>query len=501
MDACRFPQGTRRQYLTTLGYSLSFISIALGFGIVGPSIPIIETLTGQSTSAVGWMLVARGLGDAAGTFSVPLQFAPSCTARRGLTPHLVLTLNLLLLSLCSALNALLVPLTGSFSLVLLFSFILGLTNGLVDAGVNTLVPWLWEPAKLNFYMNLLHFIWGLGAGLSPQFIELTFLITDSPTLWIFYSQLFLAVVQFALSWGLFRLPTPTPEDPTQLLEGGDLLEDREALLEDPSDDLDDPSLHPPSHPSKHQSSTELDRPSQSSIDEDPTGQSSIDAQNIIQSASVMSFDVSDQLCDDPEEAQHKHMRFFIAHRDAIIIYCLSAMLFVYIGVELGFSAWITRYGLDMGMSKELATSLTTVFWWSLTLGRGIFTALAIYLSPSTVLMLDMVLCFAALGCVAFFKSAGMLVFSTGFLGFGCASVFPTVLALPSTIGVNLKRNSTTIIVGGAAIGNLIIPPSIGLVLEHAGPQYLPLAIFITLALSVFVLAVVLVLSKINPKKE
>lgn len=448
-----FPTGIAGQRRLQAGYCLSFVSISLAFGVVGPTIPLYEAVTGQPTAVVGWLLAARGLGDALGTFSVPLLLGRGMSERHRVPPHLVMTLAMLLMALTAAVNALLTPLTGSFALVLVLSLLTGMASGVVDVGCSTLVPFVWEPSRLNLYMNMLHFIWGVGAGLSPQLVDLAYLLSDSPTYDLYYSQLFVSLGGFATAFFLVSCPSPLIHPPPPSIGDGDPNVDHRPLLIGGSD---------------HHSSS--------------FGSSSpvcvkVAAEEQQQQEEHEGYEVEKAPHGELEDKSTAVMRWLVKRKDQAILGSLSVFMFVYIGVELGFSAWITRYGLDVGMEKELATTLTTVFWWSLTLGRGVATGCAVSASPKQLLLADSALCFLAIACLYFFTGSIALFLTTALLGLGCASIFPGALALAPTLGVTMTASSTTVIVGGAALGNLAIPPLIGILLDTWGPSMLPVAIF------------------------
>jgi FHS family Na+ dependent glucose MFS transporter 1 len=62
--------------------------------------------------------------------------------------------------------AFVVPTLSLLSLLIVVLLVLGMAEGLLDVGGNTLLVWVHQP-NVGPYMNALHFFFGLGAFFSP----------------------------------------------------------------------------------------------------------------------------------------------------------------------------------------------------------------------------------------------------------------------------------------------------------------------------------------------
>lgn len=470
------PVGTPLQMRQTFGYCASMVGIALAFGIAGPSLPILARLTGHSYSVVSTILIARGIGDVCGMLLVPYLFGKSRQwFGEANGPHIFLTFVMLSLAAYSALTALVAPLTKSIVVVAFLQMASSASNGQIDSGFNVLLPWVWEPEKLGFWMNLMHCIWGIGAGLAPLLVDLSFLIGSNDASYVLWSQVITALLQLGLSFWVFTVPAPST--PGQRPKSIDIPLRQVSADESTSRLLDDTD----------DNDAEATTPGANNHDNDAdSSDENTDSLDLVDEAEIL--------------AESGWRATISKHRSNIVLFGLSFFLGVYIGFELGIAAWITTYALELGFPQELATSLGTVFWWSLTGGRVAATLLSIYFTPRTLLLGDVVLCFVGILLLRLFTSEPMVIFTTAFLGVACASIFPNTVALPPTLGFELQESSMTIIIAGASIGNLILPPSIGLLFDFFDTSVLPIFLFFTLSLATLILLVVLLVVHTWPLK-
>lgn len=107
-----------------------------------------------------------------------------------------------------------------------------------------------------------------------------------------------------------------------------------------------------------------------------------------------------------------------------------ALLFAYVGAEVGFGAWIaTQLTEVVGTTAQTATIGVSLFWAGLTAGRGIAILVARYLRPLHLLMLSTVIMLVG---VMLLLNAGnnqfIALLSAAMVGLGCGPVFPTTVA-------------------------------------------------------------------------
>jgi FHS family Na+ dependent glucose MFS transporter 1 len=179
----------------TIGYYLVFISLGFGLGITGPALPSLAEQTGSMLGAIGSMFLVGAVGGMLGTLVGGRIFD------RVPHGHLVLGSAQLL----SAVFLALTPLAGSLPILLLFVFLGGIPNGIINTGANTLLMWT-HGEKAGPFVNGLHFSFGLGAFLAPTVFAQVLNLGGT------YQYAYWALAGLAAPIGLFVLFLPgSPE--------------------------------------------------------------------------------------------------------------------------------------------------------------------------------------------------------------------------------------------------------------------------------------------------
>jgi fucose permease len=145
----------------TIGYYLLFICLGLGLGIVGPTLPSLASQTGVTIGSIGGIFLASAIGYTLGTTAGGWMFD------RVSSGHLALGLA----QLTSASLLFLIPLCPTLWILILVNTVIGLSNGIINTGANTLLMWN-HREQAGPYMNGLHFSFGLGAFLAPSLFGL-----------------------------------------------------------------------------------------------------------------------------------------------------------------------------------------------------------------------------------------------------------------------------------------------------------------------------------------
>ena len=176
----------------TTGYFAAFAILGVVLASLGPTLPGLAAHTASEIDEISFLFVARSSGTLLGALLAGRLF----DRRPG---HPILFVTLLIIALLLFLTPLL-PWLWLLALVLL---LLGLSEGTLDVGTNTLLVWV-HGAKVGPIMNGLHFFFGAGAFLSPIIVAEALRRTGDITL--AYWALALLVLPVAL-WFL-RLPGP-----------------------------------------------------------------------------------------------------------------------------------------------------------------------------------------------------------------------------------------------------------------------------------------------------
>ena len=109
----------------------------------------------------------------------------------------------------------------------------------------------------------------------------------------------------------------------------------------------------------------------------------------------------------------------------------GVMFFMYVGVEIGFSAWISPQ-LTLAALADVSTGAIgiSLFWTGMTLGRFITSLVAGKIASETLLLGGMGLVGAGvLGVLIFPTQISVLLVLSFIVGFGCAPIFPLGMAI------------------------------------------------------------------------
>ena len=152
------PQQKPNKITRIIGYYLGFIALGLTTSSLGPTLPALAQQTGSGLSEVSILFTARSLGYLLGTYRCG-GFFDRFSGHKVLTASLLLMLGMMML----------VPLLPILWVLFCVMVVLGLGEGVMDVGENTLLVWTFQE-KSGPFMNGLHFFYGIGAFLSPIII-------------------------------------------------------------------------------------------------------------------------------------------------------------------------------------------------------------------------------------------------------------------------------------------------------------------------------------------
>ena len=152
------PADRRPALLKTVGYFAAFIALGLASASLGPTLPGLAENTRSRVSEISSLFAARSLGYLAGSLVGGRLYDR-------IPGHPVMAAGLLVMAGMMGL-APVVPKLWMLGAAIL---VLGLAEGALDVGGNTLLVWVHRD-KVGPFMNALHFFFGLGAFLSPLII-------------------------------------------------------------------------------------------------------------------------------------------------------------------------------------------------------------------------------------------------------------------------------------------------------------------------------------------
>ncbi|HSF80613.1 MAG TPA: MFS transporter [Anaerolineales bacterium] len=139
----------------TAGYYIAFIVLGLSTAALGPTLPGLAEQTRSTLSQVSYLFSARSLGYLLGSLWGGRLYDRLPGQR---------VMVVMLLIMASALA--LMPGIPVLWLLAGVLWLLGVGEGALDVGANTLIVWV-HREKVGPFMNGLHFFFGIGAFLSP----------------------------------------------------------------------------------------------------------------------------------------------------------------------------------------------------------------------------------------------------------------------------------------------------------------------------------------------
>lgn len=176
----------------TIGYYASFVALGLVSASLGPTLHGLAENTSSTLSQISYLFLARSSGYLLGSI-----LAGRVYDRMAGHPLMVLAMCVMAAMMVT------VPLLSVLGMLIIILFILGIAEGLLDVGVNTLLVWVHQP-NIGPYMNALHFFFGLGALISPLVVAQTMRWSTDITwaYWILASGLIPVLLLF------LRIPSP-----------------------------------------------------------------------------------------------------------------------------------------------------------------------------------------------------------------------------------------------------------------------------------------------------
>lgn len=194
----------RYRNLTRAGYFSAFVALGLSHASLGPTLTDLATGVGVAITQISYVFTARGLGYLVGSVAGGILY----DLVRG---HPVMGGMLVLISLFLFAT----PLASALWLLVAFIFLLGMFEGAVDVGGNTLLVWVYRD-EVAPHMNALHFFFGIGAFLSPIIIAQARLATGG----IQWAYWILAVLMLPVAAFVFRLRSPRAPAKDAVAEDG-----------------------------------------------------------------------------------------------------------------------------------------------------------------------------------------------------------------------------------------------------------------------------------------
>ena len=195
------PAAQKRRLAPAIGYLAAFVALGMSSASLGPTLPGLAQQTGSRLSEISFLFSARAFGYLLGSIV-------SGRLYDRFSGHRVMGAVLIALAVC----LFLVPAIPLLVLLAALLWLLGMMEGAIDVGGNTLIVWTYGEG-VGPFMNALHFAFGVGAFVAPIVVAQAILLSDG----VAWAYRLLAVLMLpALIW-LLRAPSP---DASATHEGG-----------------------------------------------------------------------------------------------------------------------------------------------------------------------------------------------------------------------------------------------------------------------------------------
>jgi fucose permease len=174
-----------------------------------------------------------------------------------------------------------------------------------------------------------------------------------------------------------------------------------------------------------------------------------------------------------------------------MIWVISAVMFLYVGAEVGIGAWLFLYLRTAGaLGPMLASSGVSLYWLGLVCGRGFSGRIGHRMALPQFTMLASTLSAVALVMLIAIPTAGVLAATAIFLiGFGFGPVFPNMIAVgaarfPAEVG-----RMTSIVVAAGALGAILAPWIMGhAIADVSARASMEIALAFTIAMAALALS-------------
>ena len=176
----------------TAAYYAGFICLGFVIASLGPTLGDLGEQTGTRLSSISYLFPTRSLGYLLGSLLLGRLYDR-------FPGHALMGSVLLAMAAMMAL----VPTVPILWLLAAVMFILGLSEGTLDVGGNTLLVRI-HPRNLGPYMNALHFFFGVGATVTPLIIDRAVTLSGGIT-WAYWT---LALMIFPVGLLILLMPSP-----------------------------------------------------------------------------------------------------------------------------------------------------------------------------------------------------------------------------------------------------------------------------------------------------
>ncbi|XP_023665936.2 sodium-dependent glucose transporter 1 isoform X1 [Paramormyrops kingsleyae] len=426
--------GTCSQWMVTVALCASFLGLGMSISVLGPTFGDLASNVRQSISNISYVFVGRSAGYMGGSVVAGFLFDI-------MNHHLLLGLSLLL----TALGMIGIPFCKSAILLTLLISCVGVSMGFLDTGGNVLILKTWGD-RAGPHMQALHFSFALGAFFSPIIAKLLLgtddHLEDSK---VFGSR---GTHSTTASYTTCSSPTTT-EGPVPPLKDHPLIK----LIR---------STHHLAHAPISKSMWAY-----------------IVIGVFLLLVSLLFFVLCSRSSSAQDMAKISPGKPRMAKYHNALILLLFFFFFWYVGAEVAYGSFIYTYAKDVTcMTRSQAAGLNSLFWGTFAATRGLAIFAVACVKPGTMILLSLVGCtLSSLLMVIFSHNRTVLWSCTALYGASMATTFPSGISWLEQYSTVTGRSAAVFVVG-AALGEMVLPGVVGLLLGMV-PE-LPVLMYLSL---------------------
>ena len=168
-----------------------------------------------------------------------------------------------------------------------------------------------------------------------------------------------------------------------------------------------------------------------------------------------------------ERAKAASGKPLVAKHHNVLILLLFFFFFWYVGAEVAYGSFIFTFAKDFAnMDQTQAAGLNSLFWGTFAATRGLAIFFAACMYPGSMILLSLVGCTLSSLLLTLFSRNKMVLWScTALYGASMATTFPSGISWMEQY-TTVTGRSAAIFVVGAALGEMILPALVGLLLER-----------------------------------
>lgn len=120
---------------------------------------------------------------------------------------------------------------------------------------------------------------------------------------------------------------------------------------------------------------------------------------------------------------------------------ITVFFFFYVGAEAGYGGWVSTYVLEQNVTSNISSAafVSAIFWGALTVGRFVAIPLAVVMTATTMLRIQLVLSLA--GCILVVTIAKhtyiQACIASAIYGYALSSIFPLAMTISADYGFTM----------------------------------------------------------------